>query len=657
MRRLGAWIDERACRMKRLSLGHVLLAVATCCAVGPHSVSQAIAAPSAGSQPTEFSAQARAIPFPPDAREVEFDATFKDIEFTSRSSLASLTDFYLREMQRRGWEHDASAAEQDKDSVKMTFKHDGAQVVIELDQGSDDVDVNMDCEGLDFEGTADPAGLVAAGVPQPRAYVYLQKEIPRPDDVRDLEYSSDDCNFKSPMALQAAFDYYMKALKGLGWRESRRPIVTNDRRYTEFKRGPITVSVNIFSDEVGARIILGYEDDRKEPIVPPLAAVASVPVVKPGSEPIGGASPNVPPTAKQAVDVSTNAGTATVIQGRDRYVFKHVAAYQNKRGGEETTTLVFSERPIPLQKMQTMLAAEDDFSFGDLYEFAMPSSIRIDVGRYTSFSFSAQAVGIGNSIDDPEGEIKVEQGRARGSIKMREPKQIFDEPFHVSVTIDAAVLTPNTRLGGAAAQPQVARRESPFAGSELLLPDDAGNVHSEGTRYRKSTHAEVNLELPAVASFYRKELAAQQWKEDEPARVGQAGVQETLSFRSPAGKMAVKLQREGQRTVIDVTSLDEANARRDGVLPEAGKARLVMANGHSRNVVITIGKQDYPLRAGQGAQDPKTALNYSIAPAKYVVTIKIPGEAPQTETLDIAAGTAWGVIALPTGGYMASQLY
>jgi len=658
--------------MRRSNLRHALLVLAISLVAGPRFIQHTNGAPpttagvaaseqgaeaTAESGPRTFSKQAKALPFPPDAREVEFDATFGDIEFTSRSSLASLAAFFRREMQKRGWDEDASAAVQDKDSVEMTFKHGNAQVVIELDQRSDGrVDVSMDCEGLDFKGADDPAGLLAAGVPQPRSYLYLQKEVPRPGAVRELEYQGDGCQFKSPMALQAAFDYYLKTLKGLGWRESRRPIITGDRRYTEFKRGPITLSVNIFSHEVGSRIILGYEDERQEPTVPPLPAVAAIPLVG-GREPAGGANPAVPATEKQVVDVLTNAGIATVIQGRNRHVFKHVAAYQTKEGGEERTTLVFSDRPIPLQRMQAMLATKDDFSFTDLYEFSTPGSLRILVSQYTSFTFNAGAVGIGDGFDDPEGEIKIEQGRARGTIKMRQPKEVFDEPFQVSATIDAAVLTPNTRLGGAAAQPQVTRRESPFPGSELLLPDEVGNVQSEGSRYRKSTHAEIALEVPAIVSFYRTELAAQRWKEDETSRVGQAGDQAMLVFRNSTGKMTVKLQSQGQRTVIDVTFQDDAQAKRDGLLPEPGKARIVMANGHTRDVVIAIGKQDYPLKAGRGAQDPKTALNYSIAPGAYVITIKIPGEAPQTETLNITAGTTWGVLALPTGGYMASQLY
>jgi hypothetical protein len=163
-----------------------------------------------------FSTRAEALPFPPDAREVEFDATFKDVEFRTGSSLASLAAFYRAEMTRRGWQEDEAAASSEDDAVEMTFGHDGAEVVVELDVRSDGVVVSFDCEGLDFSQASDPAALVAAGVPQPRSYLFLQKEIPRPQEIHDVEYQGTPATSNSPLALQAAFDSTAKRLRTWG---------------------------------------------------------------------------------------------------------------------------------------------------------------------------------------------------------------------------------------------------------------------------------------------------------------------------------------------------------------------------------------------------------------------------------------------------------
>lgn len=549
----------------------------------------------------------------------------------------------------------------------MTFKHDGAQVVVELDAGSDEVSVSLDCEGLDFEHTSDPAALIEAGVPQPRSYVFLQREIPRPREIQDEAYESDECHFKSPLALQAAFDFYGKELKVKGWRESRKPIVTDDRRYTEFKRGPITLSVNIFSDEVGSRIILGYENPAKEAAVAPLPAVAGIATKDAAPDSPGAASDES--QAKTAVDVSKNSGSATVTLGRKKYVFKHAAAYRTKDDGDQKTNLIFSERALPLQRIQKALSKDGDFSFSDLYEFDFPGHLTITLNGYTGFSFNAGGVGIGDSLDDAQNDIKVEAARVQGTIKMREAKEFFDDKFLLTATIDAAVITPDTRLGGAPARESLTARKPKFPDSELLLPEGAGDVFSEGTKYCKSTRAAVDTELKAVAEFFRKELTAQGWKEvqdaagqetgDGAAGEGAAGegAKSTLVFKKPGGVMTVKLAAEEQRTRLDITFQDDAKAKKDGILPEPGKARLVMVNGHTRDAAIAVGKQNYTLKAGRGTTDPKKALNYSVAPGTYSLTIKVQGKPPQTESLKAAAGEVWGVFVLPTGEYLTNRMY
>lgn len=604
---------------------------------------------------TDVSDRAASLPFPPDAREVEFDATFGDIECKSGSSLASLEDFYRRTMKVRGWAEDESQASSDDESAKLAFEVGSAKVVIELDADSDgEVSVSMDCEGLDFAGTSDPAALVAAGVPQPGAYIFLQK-LPRPEVVQDPEYGSNACNFRSPLALQAAFDFYLKELKGLGWRESRKPIVTDDRRYTEFKKGAVTVSVNIFEHEDGSRIILEYENPPKEKSGPPLPAVASN---RPG-KPMGQSSGDedaVPPTAeKTPVDVSANKGSATVTTGNDKFVFKHVAAFQNKEGGDQKTTVVFCDRPIPMQRLQAMLATKADFRFGDLFEFESPGQLSVELGGYLGFSFNAGGVGIGNSLEASDSDIKVEAGRARGAIKMAEPKEVFDEPFLIAATIDAAVLTPHTTLGGAADRPAPAR-PSASPDAELLLPEGADNARSEGSKYSKTMQADVDLPLPAVAAFYRQELAAQGWQEEKSA-TGNTASSANLRFKKSGGTMVVKLAGDGDRTTVNVASLDEAKAKRDGILPEPGKGRLVMVNAHTQDVVVMVGKKSYTLKAGQGADDPKAAWNYSVAPGKYDLTIKFPGKAPQSEKIEIGRDTAWALLALPNGEHLTNQLF
>jgi len=601
-----------------------------------------------------FSPQAEALPFPPDAREVEFDATFDEIEFRSSSSMASLDAFYRKELAVRGWALEDESVVVEDDGVEMTFFHDGYQVDVDLDKRSNDVAISIECEGLDFSNSSNPAKLVAAGVPQPRANLFLQKELPRPEIVDGESYYGDACRFKSPLSMEAAFDFFVQALKKNNWRESREPIVTGDRRYTEFKKGRMEVGVNVFSDAVGSRIILIYENETKEPVIPPLPPVAGGPAG--GMVAAEGAAQQATP--KVAIDVSKNRGTASIVVGGKTSTFKHVAAYRTKEDDETKVRLLFCEQAIPLQRMQTLLTKNGNFEFDELYPTGYPGHLELEVSDRVRFSFNDGGVAMSDSFEGATGEFKAVAGRAAGEIKMQEPKEFFDDTYLISTSVDAAIMTPDTTLGSVPTPTPVAARQSPFAGSELLLPEGCGNVTSEGTQYTKSTHAEVSLDPAAIAAFYRRELLGKGWKEEtNGAPATDASAPLSLRFKQAAATMAVNIAGNQDLSTVDVLLLDDAKAKADGMLPEPGKGRIVLVNGHTQEVVIMIGKQRYPLKAGQGTRNPSSALNYTVAPGKYELQIVPTGQTAKAESLEIAAGTTWGVIVLPGGDYLFNRLY
>ncbi len=206
----------------------------------------------------EFSDDARKLPFPTDTRDLQFDATFGDIELSSGKSMSELSKFYRTEMARRGWNE--VEKDRDEESIEVTFKHGNAQVELELDQEDDGTDVSLDCRGLSFKGTNDPAALAALGLPQPQAYLVLQKTFTLPGDAHDLEYESGNrCLFKTGVKLQQAYDQLTGQLRSQGFQETRRPIISDNRRYSEFAKGGTEISVNMFVHGAGSRAVLSYE--------------------------------------------------------------------------------------------------------------------------------------------------------------------------------------------------------------------------------------------------------------------------------------------------------------------------------------------------------------------------------------------------------------
>lgn len=449
--------------------------------------------------------------------------------------------------------------------------------------------------------------------------------------------------FKSTLDLKSAYDHFTKLLAAKGFRESRKPIISAGRQYSEFKKGTTQVSVNVFSDPVGSRVVLEHEDSAKEPVRPPLPAVVSLSIGKLQS--IDKNAPNAPTTAPGAtpVDVTSNKGSATVVYNGKQYTFANVAAYQTKDG---PVKLVFAAKPIPLNKMQAMVFKEKSFSFHDMYEGMYeglaPERLEVQVGEFPSFTFALTNLVVGKSVDGPGAELKVADGRVQGTLKM-DPKEVFDkDKIAFSLTVNAGIITPTTRIAGPADQVETSTLATD---GPVPFPPKTENVGSQGSKFRKTYTATANMPLPEVVAFYRQALTDKGWQRPDD---------HTAQLKNDTREVLLTLKAAGEKTTIQALTREVALAKQEGILPEAGKARLLLANAHTAAVVFTIGKTDYPLKSEQGSKNPKEALNYSLAPGAYNVTLKTGG---QSVKVDLTPGTAWVVIALPTGGCMPMQLY
>lgn len=147
----------------------------------------------------------------------------------------------------------------------------------------------------------------------------------------------------------------------------------------------------------------------------------------------------------------------------------------------------------------------------------------------------------------------------------------------------------------------------------------------------------MNKPISEVEKFYRQEASKTGWtlKKSEPR---------IFRFVKRGKDAIVSLTRSGDATSIKLAIRDVTLANSEGLLPDAGKGRLVFANAHSSPVVFTIGETDHKLKVGQGANSTKTALNKSVAPGSYKVIVKIPGQPSQTELLEIGKDETWGII-------------
>jgi hypothetical protein len=191
---------------------------------------------------------------------------------------------------------------------------------------------------------------------------------------------------------------------------------------------------------------------------------------------------------------------------------------------------------------------------------------------------------------------------------------------------------------------------------ELPVPEGTSSVSQEGGKYRQSLNAEINQPVEKVAKFYRRELARLGWKDTSPKNKAE-DESFAASFTGPQGSLKLALTKNGDGTTISLSISNKAAAKKDGLLPPAGKALVALGNAGDTAVVFTVNGKDYKLEGGSGKVEPAEAVKIEVPPGKHIVRVKMADGQTSSEEINAEAGTAWGALALPPDGVLAMQVY
>jgi hypothetical protein len=175
--------------------------------------------------------------------------------------------------------------------------------------------------------------------------------------------------------------------------------------------------------------------------------------------------------------------------------------------------------------------------------------------------------------------------------------------------------------------------------------------------FRRNLEASVPADLGAVLAFYRRELGKRDWKEAaqgalvKPDRVW-------LAFASPDGPAVLKLGRQGGETTVDLALKIPAAAAQAGVLPPAGKVKLLFGNLGDAEAAITINAKTIRIAAGVGSPTSPNGPTLELPPGKYKYALQIAGRPARTSELTVGADDTWGLMVAPGGNaVMPLQMY
>ena len=207
-----------------------------------------------------------------------------------------------------------------------------------------------------------------------------------------------------------------------------------------------------------------------------------------------------------------------------------------------------------------------------------------------------------------------------------------------------------------AAPSQMAVAEQPLERDEidgLPVPKGASSKGQERTKWRVEVSATVKASTPSVLAFYRSELSALGWRETSPARTEAERV--IIGYASPEGPAILTVERKAGEVSISLLLRKEAEARKSGLMPKAGQARIMFGNMMDKEASVLIGGRTFRIEAGVGSKNPD-GPSIEVAPGTHKVTVKSKGHPDAVEMVTVRADDIWGVLLGP-GGALPLPIY
>jgi hypothetical protein len=235
-----------------------------------------------------------------------------------------------------------------------------------------------------------------------------------------------------------------------------------------------------------------------------------------------------------------------------------------------------------------------------------------------------------------------------------------------SVSFTIMRMGPKTNVSADGSGLKVASAKSaeapPPASAEDLEVEESGNLPvpkrhtmSEGTTtpFRHELTASVPLALTDVLGFYRRELGKRNWKESNGAVI--ASDKAVIAYTAPEGPAVLKLGRKDDATSVSLVVKNPGAVAKAGIMPKPGHAKVLFGNINPAEAAITFNGKMIKVASGAGTKAPD-GPSLDLPPGKYKYSIKLPGQAAQSDELEIAADEAWGLMIGP-GGVLALQAY
>ncbi len=578
-----------------------------------------------------------APPVPDDAADVQFDANRPYLSLTSGGTPQSLRDFYARKLAENDWEPLADAdiaakwpngrpdprpangevAYFVRGNVRPLMlvlrTSDSGRTLVELKTPSFAEQQSVEADGDVF------------GLPVPR---------PRKSAGGTNGATGREIHAQVQASLEAVLSFYRGALSALGWKEDA----------ARSAIGPDEAVANFTFPEGSATLKLARQYG-----LTTVSLVEKITKPKTQSMPGAGSVGDMLQQAQQMMrDAEAQAGSAARPADAGRGAGTAVQALQ---------PLADSNAPIPLPET----AQDVDFDSEDgTLEFTSESSVT-SIADFFRSALKQSGWRAKPSVINNANMAQLQFGKGKKDLSITVMKMGPTTNVNASgsglkvagAKPDQPAAESQSRAGAAASPPPSADDLAVEDRSGLPVPRRLTMSEVTKTPFRRELNATVPLDLSVVLDFYRRELGNRGWKE-EGKGAAVAADRATLRFASPEGPAVLTLGRKGNETTVNLGVKNPEAARKAGVLPQPGKAKVMFGNIQPDAMSLTFNNRTIkvPGNAGTKAPDGPTL---DLAPGKYKYSIKIDGKV-EVDEVEVRSDETWGLMISPAG-VLALQAY
>lgn len=592
------------------------------------------------------------VPFPEGAIDLVFDETRPYLACIAPVALEATRDFYAKEMTAIGWRKltaesaarwpNADISETISNGVRIFYGHDDDDrggfyhqkpVMLSLTR-RDDGRTNVEIKVAPFALPTDLPSEEMSGLPAPKPY---KSAGGRGGDARS---NRRELTVAALADLPAVLAFYHREFAARGWTEQgNAPLAAGDDVALKFSSPEETGLLRLARKYDFTMVHLTAQV--KESV---LAARARA--KKDADDKFMSDAEAMAKQVIAADEVRRKAQAATLSD----------APLQAQAGGNT---------PVPLPENAQEVEFDGD---GGRLEFNATSSVKALTAFYRAALKPAGWKEQPSVINQPNMAV-MEFSKAGKSISMT----VMQMGAKVNVSADGSGLVmaaakpasggKPARSDQAAASPKSAGPLEADAESALPVPKQHSSTSLATAKlpgieapFRRELAASIPAELSDVLAFYRAELTRLGWQEKPNGAIVAADRVE-LAFASPQGPAMLKLGRTNDETSVNLVQKNPDAATKADIMPKPGQAKLVLGNMGDKDAQLTINKQTIKVAAGAGGPQSPKGPTLDLPPGKYQYSLKMAGRPARNDTIDIAAGDAWGLMVGPTGEMLPLQMY